>query len=66
MAKPQWAEVVAAIRAGIPKDGTFYRYLDDERKLENFGENEYERGVIEGCRRFATRLQDIVEAESEE
>lgn len=64
--KPTWQEIVAAIRAGIPKDGTFWNYLDDERKLENFGENEYERGVIEGGRRFATRLQDIVDTESEE
>lgn len=57
--------VYAAIRQGIPEGGVFWDYLTLEARTENFGMNEYERGVIEGCRRFAIRLQDIVSIKEE-
>lgn len=53
----------AAIRRAIPMQGVFWDYLTEERLVENFGMSEFERGVIEGARRFAARLQDIALSE---
>jgi len=55
----------SAIKAGIPVGGPFWDYLTEERLVENFGPSEWERGMIEGARRFAGRLQDIALAVEE-
>lgn len=57
------AESNASIKAAIPLGGVFWDYLTDERLAENFGANEWDRGVIEGAKRFAGRLQDIAMSE---
>jgi hypothetical protein len=54
------ASINFAIRNAIHVGDTFWDFLTEERLAENFGTSEFERGVIEGARRFAGRLQDIV------
>jgi len=53
-------EVNKDIRSKLLQGSLFWHYLTEERLAENFGPTEFERGVIEGARRFAGRLQDIV------
>ncbi len=53
-------EVNKDIRSRILQGTPFWHYLTEERLAENFGANEWERGIVEGARRFAGRLQDIV------
>lgn len=53
------AAINAAIKQAIPVGGVFWDYLTEERLTENFGPGEWERGIVEGARRFAGRLQDI-------
>lgn len=52
-------EVNATIHGAIPEGGVFWDYLVAETMQENFGASEFERGVIEGGRRFANRLIGI-------
>jgi hypothetical protein len=47
------------IKRACAQGTIFFDYLTEERLVENFGQTEWERGVIEGGRRFAGRLQDI-------
>lgn len=60
------ASTTAAIKRAIPMQGAFWDYLTEERLAENFGQSEFERGVVEGARRFAARLQDIALSEDVE
>lgn len=53
------ADAAADIKRACAPGTLFFDYLTEERLAENFGANEYERGIIEGGRRFAGRLQDI-------
>ena len=55
-----------AIRNAIHVGDTFWDFLTEERLVENFGASEFERGVIEGARRFAGRLQDIIMSDDHE
>lgn len=60
------ATVNRDIQARITDSGPFWDWLTEERLIENFGTSEFERGVVEGARRFAGRLQSIVMGEFDE
>jgi hypothetical protein len=60
------AAINFAIRNAIHLGDTFWDFLTEERLAENFGTSEFERGVIEGARRFAGRLQDIIMSDDHE
>lgn len=64
--QPSEAAVNFAIRNAIRLGDPFWDFLTEERLAENFGKDEYERGIIEGARRFAGRLQDIVMSDEHE
>jgi len=59
------ALIDTVIRAAIPREGIFIDYLDEIVQERVDATTEYERGVIEGRRRFAGELISIALSEKE-
>ena len=53
------ADINAEIKRACAPGTALYDYFIEEALQENFGANEFDRGVIEGGRRFAIRFVNI-------